>query len=178
VKTQEGVYFRREDYASFWVRVLVDLIDLAAFTVVSVALTFAVLLIFRFDRTIFNVVLLIWLVLALSYFVILKRSRFRTLGYRVGRVRIVGLDGLPPSYLSLILRLSFAMLGPLNWLLDLTWLSDDANRQALRDKFAKTYVIKKNAQPAGNGRMIFRYYSICFYNCLFQEVEASASTGN
>jgi uncharacterized RDD family membrane protein YckC len=171
VKTEQGVYFRREDYASFWIRLLVDLIDLLAFSALCLVLTVLVLAIFPFDRSILNLVILIWVAVAFAYFAILKRSRFRTLGYRVGQVRIVGLDGRAPSYLSLTLRLMFGMLGPLNWL-DLVWLSNDANRQALRDKFANTYVIKVNAHPAGHGRVVFRYYSILFYNCLFQEVEA------
>jgi uncharacterized RDD family membrane protein YckC len=174
MKTETGVYFRREDYASFWVRVLVDLIDLLAFGVLSVALTIPVLAIFPVNKSILNAVMLILVAVALFYFVILTRSRFRTLGYRVGRVRIVGLDNLVPSYGSLLLRLSFGMLGPLNWLLDLIWLSNDANRQALRDKFARTYVIKANAQPAGYGRILFCHYSISTYNFLFQEVEAAA----
>jgi hypothetical protein len=50
---------------------------------------------------------------AFAYFVILKRSRFRTLGYRLGQIKIVGLDGQPPTYLSLSLRLMFGLLGPL-----------------------------------------------------------------
>jgi hypothetical protein len=67
----------------------------------------------------------------------------------------------------------FGLLGPLNWLLDLVWLSSDAHRQALRDKFANTYVVKVQAQPAGRGKIVFRSYEILFYNCLFREVEAN-----
>jgi uncharacterized RDD family membrane protein YckC len=79
----------------------------------------------------------------------LKGLKFRTLGYRAGRVRIVGLDGEAPGYASLTLRLMFAMLGPLNWPADLAWLSSDSHRQALRDKFANTYVVRADAQAAG-----------------------------
>ena len=57
------------------------------------------------------------------------------------------------------------------WLPDLIWIFGDANRQPLRDKLANTYVVKANAQAAGQGRIIFRYYSICLSNCLFREVE-------
>ena len=55
----------------------------------------------------------------------------------------------------------------------LIWLSNDSNRQAMRDKFAYTYVVKVKAQAAGNGRIVFRHYEILFYNCLFREVEAN-----
>jgi hypothetical protein len=71
----------------------------------------------------------------------------------------------------LILRLSFVLLGPLNWVLDLLWLSHDDHRQALRDKFARTYVIKAAAEPAGTGKTVVRYYEICGYNFLFREVQ-------
>ena len=175
MKGRNGVYFRREDYASFWVRVLVDLIDLLAFAALCVALTAPMFMILPWSRSTFNLLLLAWVAIALSYFVVLKRSRFRTVGYRVGRVTIVGLDGQAASYLSLVLRLMFGMLGPLYWLVDLTWLSNDRNRQALRDKFAGTYVVKANAKPAGQGRIVFRYYEIWFYNCLFREVDVDPS---
>jgi hypothetical protein len=82
------------------------------------------------------------------------------------------LDGQAPGYTALTLRMMFGILGPLNWLLDLLWLSNDTNRQALRDKFANTYVVKLNAQAAGSGRIVFREYHVLFYNCLFREVEA------
>jgi uncharacterized RDD family membrane protein YckC len=66
MKTEEGVYFRREDYASFWVRVLVDLIDLFVFAVLSVALSAAVLVTFPIDRTILDLVMLIWVAVAFA----------------------------------------------------------------------------------------------------------------
>lgn len=172
MKTADGVYFRREDYAPFWVRLLVDVIDVLMFGALCSALTIPVLITAPFNRTTVNLILLMFVAIAFFYFVILKRSRFRTLGYRVGRVRIVALNGQTPGYAALTLRMMFGMLGPLTWLIDLTWLLNDTNRQALRDKFAKTYVVKARAEVAGTGRIVFRYYDILGYNCLFREVEA------
>src|SRR5215471_3024981 len=166
MNAKNGVYFRREDYAQFWVRVLVDVIDLVAFGSICAALTIPVVMIFPPTKSTVNLILLTCVVVAFSYFVVLKRSRFRTLGYRLGRVKIVGLDGRAPSYPALILRLMFGVLGPLNWLLDLAWLSGDSNRQALRDKFANTYVVKRNAQAAGEGRVVIRHYDILSYNLM------------
>lgn len=100
-------------------------------------------------------------------------------GYRLGRVKIVGLDGQAPSSKSLIWRALFGLIGLLYFLhlfelfnymralfgvlaplsyLDLIWLLNDTHRQALRDKFAGTYVVKKDAQPAGKGRIVFRLH--------------------
>jgi uncharacterized RDD family membrane protein YckC len=168
-----GVYFLRQDYAPFWLRVLVDLVDLTIFGVVCGILTMLVMMInLPFTKTTLNLLLLMWITVAVLYFVVIKRSSFRTLGYRLGRVRIIGLDGDPPSYGALIFRLMFGLLGPFNWALDLIWLSNDAQRQALRDKFANTYVVKANARPAGRGKIVVRYYDICFYNFLCREVVA------
>ena len=170
MKTALGVYFTREDYAPFWLRLLVDVIDLLAFGAMCAALTVVVAIVIPVSRSMVNLILFAWVATAFYYFVILKRSRFRTLGYRLGRIKIVGLDGQPPSYFSLSLRLMFGMLGPLNWLVDLAWLSGDAHRQALRDKFASTYVAKEKSQTAGQGKVVFRYYEILFYSFLFREV--------
>jgi hypothetical protein len=39
----------------------------------------------------------------------------------------------------------FLFLGPFNYVADLIWLSGDPQRQALRDKFTQTYVVRKKA---------------------------------
>jgi uncharacterized RDD family membrane protein YckC len=123
---------------------------------------------------IFVILILIWF----SYFVLLKHSKFGTVGYRIGHVRIVNLQGNNPSVYSLTLRLIFAVIGPLNILLDLLWIPSDPHRQSLRDKFASTYVVKRNAQVAGRGEIIFRKYSIFGWNLLFQEVDRAANGRN
>lgn len=85
------------------------------------------------------------------YFVLLKWWR-RTLGY-AGGVRIVTLRGERPSLLTLTTRFLFATFGPANIILDLLWIGNDPHRQALRDKSAQTYVIRKDAKPAGRGSL-------------------------
>jgi uncharacterized RDD family membrane protein YckC len=167
----EGVYFRHEDYAPFRVRVLVDVVDLLVFGALCVVLIVPLLMVFPSGRSTARAIFLAWGVIAFLYFVVLKRSNFRTLGYRAGRVRIVGLDGRRPSYWSLIVRFMFGMLGPLNWPIDLIWLTNDIHRQALRDKFANTCLVSATAQSMGAGRIVFRQYDILFYNFLFREVQ-------
>jgi uncharacterized RDD family membrane protein YckC len=162
MQVSTGVYFRREDYAPLWLRILIDIIDLLVAGTICVALAVAL-----YSLSLERVTPAAWVLGIFSYFVLLKRSNIGTVGYRVGRVRAVGIDGNPPSLLALTMRLLFGVLGPINWLLDLGWLSNDAHRQALRDKFAQTYVIKRNAQPAGTGKLVYRYSEICFINWLF-----------
>jgi hypothetical protein len=88
----------------------------------------------------------------------------------------VGQDGQTASWSALSFRLAFIPFGPLNWFMDLLWLSGDPHRQALRDKFAHTYVVKVRAKPAGTGEIIYRHYDICGGNFLFQEIEVRASS--
>jgi uncharacterized RDD family membrane protein YckC len=161
---ETGIYYFPQDYAPLWRRILVDLVDIVVLIFLWLPVLFFVLP--ELDRAI-----AVCAAVAFVYFVPLKRSRFRTVGYRIGGVRIVGMDGGTPSYWALTVRLVFAFFGPLNWLLDLAFLSGDPHRQAVRDKFARTYVVRKTAVPAGEGRVVYRYYEILIYNFLFREVE-------
>jgi uncharacterized RDD family membrane protein YckC len=171
VKIEHGVYFLREDYAPFWKRVLVDLLDLLVFGIIFILFALPLMLLSdEVTRRVFNMVTAMFAVTLVLYFVILKRSPFRTAGYRLFGVRIVGLDGNPPSYWALVVRLTFGFFGPLNWLLDLVWLSNDPHRQALRDKFANTYVVKAGAAPAGTGPITTKQYMILMFNLSFREV--------
>ena len=168
-----GQYFRREDYAGFWLRLLIDIIDSLVAVAICSALAIALWAAFPLSAKVNGLILAACAVIAFCYFVLLKRSKILTIGYRIGGVRIVGLDGRPPSVVSLILRVLFAI-GPLNGL-DLIWLSGDTHRQALRDKFAETYVIKRQAEPAGKGKLVYHYYEICGYSFLFREVDIEKS---
>ncbi len=64
--------------------------------------------------------------------------------------------------------------GPINYLFDLVWMWNESQRQALRDKFTDTAVVKKCAVPIGTGKVIHRCYHILGYNFLFREVEVAA----
>ena len=177
MKSEEGVYYPKEAYAGFLLRLMVELIDIAVVPVLcwffGTGLLIGLLPIDPFPwfpYALFTSWILIWF----AYFVILKGSRFHTIGYRIGKIRIVNLQGNPPSLYYLTLRLMLAVIGPLIFLLDLAWLSSDPNRQALRDKFAHTYVIKQDAQVAGREKIIYQRYSILGWNLLFKEVESGA----
>jgi uncharacterized RDD family membrane protein YckC len=165
--TATGVYFRKQDYAGVWRRLLTDTVDSA--TAIGLC---AVASIPVWNVGSKDVLFAIWAAVFFSYFVLLKRSRFRTVGYRITGVRIVGFDGERPGLWPLTLRLIFMVLGPLNYFMDILWVSSDPHKQALRDKFAHTYVVRKDAAPAGTGKLIFRYYHIFGYNYLFREIES------
>src|SRR4051812_12692141 len=112
--TAEGQYFRREDYAPVWLRLLIDSIDFIVVALICAGLAAVALRIVSKDA---------FLLLCLSvwywYFVLLKRSRIGTLGYRIGRVRIVSLDGKTANVGALTLRFLFIAFGPLNYVFDI-----------------------------------------------------------
>jgi uncharacterized RDD family membrane protein YckC len=85
------------------------------------------------------------------YLAVLARSRFGTLGYTLASVQVLDLSGMRPSLACMSFRTVFAVLGPINALLDVIWLGGDSHRQALRDKLAGTYIIRKGAVPGGEG---------------------------
>lgn len=89
--------------------------------------------------------------LAYVYLTWLKRSPIRTPGFWVTGLKVVDLRGRAPSMARMTLRLVWWILGPFNFLLDLLYISNDEHRQSLRDKLVGTYVVRKDARPAGSG---------------------------
>lgn len=172
-RLRQGVYYSRNDYAGFWRRLVVDLIDFTLLIVVLITIAIGVALILPPGEQALPH-LLFWSAIALGfvYLVLLKRSRFRTLGYLVGGIRIVNIHGERPSIWSLAIRALFAVFGPFNMLIDVMWITTDERRQALRDKFAHTYVILDRAVPLGDGAIVYATYTILGWNFLFAEVRA------
>jgi hypothetical protein len=176
----EGVYYRREDYVGVWRRLLIEGVDFGVAFALSAGLSILLLAILippdistesqEFADRLTWILLTVWPAVWFFYLVILKRTRIRTLGYLIGRARIVNLRGGPPGIGALTIRLAFATIGPINLIIDLFWITGDENRQALRDKFAGTYVVNKGAQPAGKGPVVYRSYSLLF-NFLVREVQ-------
>ena len=166
----EGFYYRTQDYVGVWRRLLVVFVDIAVVLGLIVAAGIALYTLLP-ER--FGVALQLPVAAGLSflYLVLLKRSRLRTIGYRLAGVRVVDFHGGMPSVASLTLRLTFAVFGPFNILLDLLWIPGDPHRQALRDKFAHTYVVRSQAEPAGSAPIELRPCFILGCSFLFQEVD-------
>jgi uncharacterized RDD family membrane protein YckC len=118
----QGVYFRRQDYLGVGRRLLIDVIDFP----VAVLLWYAA---GQLARPLVTepegLLLLLLCAVWFAYFVLLKRSRFRTLGYVAAGARIVSLEGGRPGIMSLVARLLFALAGPLNFVIDIAWLTGE-----------------------------------------------------
>lgn len=167
--SNKGVYFAIEEYAGLIRRTLC----------LSIDLSFILLLLYLIDYTfdqileyefLYGYAIFVWIIFSTLYFSIIKSSKFQTLGYRFLGLKIIDLHGNRPSSLKMIFRFLVSIFGPFEIPFDIIWLIDDTNKQSLRDKFAETYVIKKNAKPIGSNKIVGYYYFINGYSFFFAEV--------
>ena len=184
---QRGVYYDSHGYASLVRRVSIEAIDILVVILLTfvISITAGTILLpisasatddATSQRALGRVFIITFVVVSILYFVVLKASRFRTLGYKLTGADIVTLEGTNPSLLIHAYRFLFIVLGPLNIALDLFWLGGDKNRQAIRDKFAKTYVIRRGARPAGTGKIVFAPYNFLGSSFIFREVARDESS--
>ena len=162
-----GVYFATDDHAGLARRAVGGLIDLAALWV-TWNLVYAA---WYVARTAFDLPAPVglpvaaFLLLCWAYLAPLKRSRLRTLGYRLTGVRVVDLRGRPPSLLAMTIRYaSFSMTQIA--LVDLLWIPTNPSRQKIGDVVAGTYVVRARAVPAGSGPLVSAT-SCLLTNCFF-----------
>ncbi len=164
----DGVYYRRQDYAGLWRRLLAAIVD----AIVVLAGLFAVVIWTPLAASMF-LPFMAWLTLSFLYLVVCKRTRLRTLGYRLVRVRLVDIRGDAPRPLRVTFRLLLTLMGGYSsalGLVDFLWITGDDHRQALRDKLAHTYVIRTGAQPAGRGPIVYDVYHVLAWTLYLAEV--------
>ena len=171
----DGVYYGADQYVGFGRRFAIFLIDGIVLFAALVAASTA--WIFAFDVEHFGMLCLADAVLAWAYLVPLKRSRLRTLGYRLTRARLVTLRGERPSLFMLSFRELFWVLGPGMLVNDFIWCGIDTDRQALRDRFSGICVVRSSAEPEGPGRIHLAYYFSMGYNLRFPWVVHPTSRG-
>jgi uncharacterized RDD family membrane protein YckC len=173
------VYYASADYATFWRRVAALIVDVAALALLAMAYSlildqFGMLSLERGNLPAWFMISFI--IVAYLYLTLLKRSPVRTPGYWLTGLRIVDLRGSPPSMFLMTVRLLWWVLGPVNPLLDLLFIMNDDHAQTIRDKLIGTYVIKKEAQPAGLGRKVFGQFSFVGLMLLYPVVQPVLET--
>src|SRR5260370_9231917 len=89
------VYFRREDYGGFWLRLVIGLIDALVIGTVCLGPTIAFDLPLMACTWILNLFLSTGVILVFCYFVVLKRSKIGSIVFLIGRVIILGFDIRP-----------------------------------------------------------------------------------
>ena len=169
-----GVYYDPSAYAGLGRRLLILLIDMIGFILLYALLLIAFTYLPESDIAA-HAMSISCIVLSILYFAILKRTSIGTLGYIITGVRIVDLTGHQPSIGRMLYRTLFMLIGPLNLFLDLFWVGNDREKQSLRDKFAGTYVIRKNAPISGRGQIAFSTYTCFGYSFIFKEVSHDAT---
>jgi len=166
--SEPAVYYAYTDHVGVWRRLMIEWIDVSVAGLISTLLSVFAMVLVRSAEVMALITLVLWGVVWFAYFVVLKASRFRTLGYLAARARIVNLQGERPRFAWMFLRFLFALYGPIG--LDLLWLSSDPHRQTLRDKFAHTFVIRDTARPAGVGQVVYQTCTVCAWTLLFADV--------
>ena len=178
---EEYVFYHASDYAGFFRRIVAIVVDLVALLAILLACNLSLDLIGAISLDEDN--LQGWYVVSIiivgyPYLTLLKRSRLRTPGYWLAGLRIVDLKGRPPSMFLMTLRLFWWVLGPINPLIDLLFMTSDDRRQTIRDKLIGTYVIKKNAAPAGFGHKTIGSRSFMGMMLMYPVVRPTSSSGS
>lgn len=167
----EGVFYSQDDYAGLGRRAAILILDslvvIAMILVIGLSCDFLVN-----ESSAFWVYLpAVMLFVSWLYLAIIKRSNMGTLGYFVTNCRIVDLTGSRPSILTMTYRFLLLIFGPLHFFYDFLWLCNDQNKQTLRDKLAKTYVVNRVAQPEGIGQKTLVPIFFFLFSYQFTEVQ-------
>jgi uncharacterized RDD family membrane protein YckC len=165
-----GVFYAQGDYVGIRRRFLIILVDSFVLAVMFSGLATVWLGVIGGPPMVFTTatIALFW-----TYEVVLKRSSWRTVGYRLTGCRIVNLQGQSPSLFALTFRSMLCMLwmlGLFNLPFDLMWCGIDDDRQTLRDRFAETCLINERATPIGAGEIHLAYYDIGILNLYYARV--------
>ncbi|TWU27984.1 RDD family protein [Novipirellula artificiosorum] len=157
-----GVYYDINDYPGFLRRLAVFMIDSLVLVVIGILLwmviaSFSIANNAPYDPS--GIFYLVWIVAVWIYLVPLKRSRVRTIAYRLLSLKIVTTRGERPSLFTMTFRMLMWMFGPFNLVIDLIWLGADTEQQSLRDCYVGTYVVRNTAEPIGEGPMHLTRYN-------------------
>jgi uncharacterized RDD family membrane protein YckC len=160
----DGVYFAPEDYVGIGPRIVILLIDSLFLIALVWLIAFAWVNFIGEYSWLFAFLLLsaIW-----AYLVPLKRSKFRTFGYRISGCKLVTLQGKRPSILMLTIRLFLFLLGPFIFATDIVWCGVDDDRQSLRDRYTYMCLVRNAAEPIGTGEIHLAYFDGFGYNLTF-----------
>lgn len=172
LKENFGVIYTKEDYAGFIKRVLIGVVDGLVFIVLLTPwIVFTTLLLNNHGAFYLRINWIFTIILSVWYFALLKRSKYRTVGYVLMGVKIVNLQGETPSIFKMILRLFLLFLGPFTMYIDLLWITSEATKQTLRDKYVGTYVVNKNAAPVRQGKLQNVTLGVMSWSLMYREIK-------
>jgi uncharacterized RDD family membrane protein YckC len=170
-----GVLFRKSDYVGVIPRVLIDIVDIAVIGIPGFGTLLVAASMYREER-IMGLLLLVWVILGFLYLGPWKSTGYPTLGYWIFRVKLVNASGNKVDFWQASGRALFLLIGPANYLIDLFWLYGEIPRQALRDKFNGTYLIKKNAVIESKGKLVPKVLHVMGYRVRIEEIENNVNS--
>ena len=169
-----GVIYRKDDYAGLIRRVFITVIDFIVIALLSSISLYITSYMVEFDVIYFNFNFFIILSLLVWYFVLLKPSKYRTVGYRLAQVKIVDLHGKKPSIFKMLIRVLLLLIGPFEIIIDLIWLSSEKTKQTLRDKYVGTYVVDERANPIGKENLQTVVLGVMGWSITYREVDENS----
>jgi len=175
-----GVYYARADCAGLVRRLVVDAVDGAVLLALWVAIVMAAFLM-RLPGDLAEGLCKLAIPLSWALYLVVLKHFWKTAGYWVCGVSVVNLQGQRPSFRATCLRAFFFFLAPFEYFLDLLLLTMDPHRQAIRDKYSRTYVIRRGAAPAGRGCIRYVLLDTLNFALILPEVsraDAVGETGN
>ncbi len=156
-----GSVYKPENRPSVVRRALAFIIDLVAvFLIVIVLFVFFSL---AMGMPVEMMPFLMWPTF-LIYFVVMKPSFLRTIGYRIMKLKVVTLRGNKPSSPRMLFRyLLWLFVSPIP---DILWASADRDGRTLRDCFSGTQVLRAYAVSDHDGPIhLSRTFGFCW--CMF-----------
>jgi uncharacterized RDD family membrane protein YckC len=166
-----GFIYRKSDYAGVIVRILIDLMDFTTLGISCLA-TIAIASYSGVEQPrVLSFLGFAWIILGFVYLGPLKATGIPTLGYRIFKVKLVNAQGGKADFWQASGRALFLFFGPANFLLDLFWIYGEAPRQALRDKFSGTYLIKNSATIVSQGKVASKVLHVMGYRMRIEEIQ-------
>ena len=145
---ETGVIFKSSDYASFFKRTILMVIDLVVLIILFIACYYTDNYLYQgYYVDSFIITQYIFPILAFLYLTILKTSKMGTLGQRITKTKILHINGKKPNVFIMVYRLFFWGFGPLNFIADLAWITINKEKRTVRDSLSNTIIVIKNAEP-------------------------------
>lgn len=167
-----GPLFAQSDYAGFFRRMLALLID-AIIVVAALVGALAACEHVQYAYSIYlyqaHHVVVAWLLSALAYNLGFRLSVYGTPGYRLMRIRYAYMLTGRPSKLWVVTRSLWAVFLTSFFALNHLWILFDARKQAWHDKLSGFYVVKRQAKPIGEQRIVRRVIGFLGYNLVVWE---------
>ena len=165
--SNKGAIYPDNAYVGFWVRILVILIDSISLLIIGLAIYIIWNIVQLPDKYFF----ILMIILTFFYLTVFKSSNTGTFAYIFLKLKVVDLSGNQPSLFKMITRFALLVIGPLEFILDMIWLTSEPTKQTLRDKIAGTYVIKQDSLPIEYGVIKYKHLDVMGYALSIKEVQ-------